>query len=63
MDYSEFIFIVLVCHSSLELRLVLFLHGNQFVRNEGGRINRKNSESSLKFHARLSNIGGMMERA
>lgn len=41
MDYREFIFIVLVCHSSLELRLVLFLHSNQFVRNDEGRNNRK----------------------
>lgn len=46
------------------LRFVLFLHCNQFARTKKEEIIEKNSfflESSLKFHARLSNVGGMTQ--
>ena len=41
MDYREFIFMVLLCHSSLELRLLLFLHGNQFAKKRRKKIIEK----------------------
>lgn len=59
MDYCKFILTALLCHSSLELYFCMAINLPKWRRKKEIWI-EKIWEYSLKFHARLSNVGSRM---